>query len=124
MRLRAPFIERQLFEGGVADPASISEELFTELSSVGNRPGHYQAFISLLRERDHFQDARKNYPKIKVPVLLIFGDQDWATQDERTRTRDLIPGVRMEIVDNGGHFLSLDQPGSLLNLIIQFAQGS
>ncbi len=122
MRLRNPFVERKLFEGGVADPNSLSDELFTELSSVGNRPGHYQAFISLLRERDHFQEARKNYPNIKVPVLLMFGDQDWATQDERGRTRDLIPGVRMEVVKDGGHFLSLDQPESLQDLIIEFAQ--
>jgi pimeloyl-ACP methyl ester carboxylesterase len=122
MRLRNPFGERKIFEGGVADPSSISDELFTEFSSVGNRPGHYQAFISLLRERDRFQDARKNYPDIKVPVLLVFGDQDWATQDERARTRDLIPGVRMVIVKDGGHFLSLDQPESLQTLIIEFAK--
>jgi pimeloyl-ACP methyl ester carboxylesterase len=122
MRLRNQFVERKIIEGGVADPSSLSDELFTEFSSVGNRPGHYQAFISLLRERDHFQDARKNYPNIKVPVLLVFGDQDWATQDERTRTRDLIPGVSMEVVKDGGHFLSLDQPESLQDLIIEFAE--
>lgn len=121
MRLRNPFVERSLFEGGVADPSSLSDELFTEFSSVGNRPGHYQAFISLLRERDQFQDARKNYSKIRVPVLLVFGDQDWATQDERIRTRDLIPGVRMVVVKDGGHFLSLDQPEPLQDLIIKFA---
>ena len=121
MRLRNPFVERSLFEGGVADPSSLSDELFTEFSSVGNRPGHYQAFISLLRERDQFQDARKNYSKIRVPVLLVFGDQDWSTQDERIRTRDLIPGVRMVVVKDGGHFLSLDQPETLQDLIIKFA---
>jgi len=121
MRLRNPFVERSLFEGGVADPSSLSDELFTEFSSVGNRPGHYQAFISLLRERDQFQDARKNYSKIRVPVLLVFGDQDWSTQDERIRTRDLIPGVRMVVVKDGGHFLSLDQPEPLQDLIIKFA---
>lgn len=121
MRLRNPFVERSLFEGGVADPSSLSDELFTEFSSVGNRPGHYQAFISLLRQRDQFQDARKNYSKIRVPVLLVFGDQDWATQDERARTRNLIPGVRMVIVKDGGHFLSLDQPESLQELIRKFA---
>ncbi len=124
MRLRNPIVERLLFDGGVANSNSMSDELFEELSSVGNRPGHYRAFIALLRERHHWQDARKNYPKIKVPVLLIFGDQDWASEEDRKKTRDLIPQVKMETVKDGGHFLSLDQPQVLEELIVAFAKGT
>ena len=121
VRLRNPIVERMLFEGGVADTKSLDDGLFNEFSSVGNRPGHYRAFIALLREQHHWQEARKNYPNIKVPVLLIFGDQDWASEDDRKKTRDLIPGVKMETVKDGGHFLSLDKPNVLAQLIIAFA---
>ena len=56
-----------------------------------------------------------------MPVLLIWGDKDWAQPSERERTRSLIPGVVTETIGNGGHFLSLDRPQELQQLIIQFA---
>ena len=59
---------------------------------------------------------------IKVPVLLVYGDQDWAPPAERKGTRSLIPNVRTEIVPNGNHFLSLDHPRELQQLIVGFAR--
>jgi pimeloyl-ACP methyl ester carboxylesterase len=55
------------------------------------------------------------------PVLLIWGDKDWARPSERERTRTLIPGVVTETIANGGHFLSLDHPQELQQLVIRFA---
>ena len=122
MRLRNPVVERRIFEGGVADPGALSDELFKEFATVGNRPGHYQAFLKLLRERHHWKLAHANYPKITVPTLLIYGRQDWASEKDRANTRDLIPGVRLMTVENGGHFLSLDQPRELNQHIVSFAE--
>jgi len=59
-----------------------------------------------------------------VPVLLVDGDQNCSAEGDRVRTRDLIPGVRMNVVKDGGHFLSLDQPEALAQLIVAFARGS
>ena len=124
MRLRNPIVERLLFEGGVVKPEALSDDLFNEFSRVGNRRGHYRGFLALLREEDHWQEAREHYSKIKIPVLLIYGDRDWAPQEDRTKTRDLIPGVKMETVEQGGHFLSLDKPKVLEQLIVNFAKES
>jgi pimeloyl-ACP methyl ester carboxylesterase len=86
---------------------------------VGNRPGHYRAFLSLLRNSDSWQRATKDYVNIKIPVLLVWGKQDWAKQDwarpdEMEHDRQIIPGARMVIVDDGGHFLPLDRPGAVI----------
>jgi hypothetical protein len=40
---------------------------------------------------------------------------------DRQRDRALIPGVTMERVPNGGHFLCLDRPQEFQDLIIRFA---
>jgi pimeloyl-ACP methyl ester carboxylesterase len=121
IRLRNFLIMRTVLRGGVADPSSISPALMKEMSLVGNRPGHYRAFLSLLRNGESWERATQNYGHIDIPVLLIWGDQDWASPPEREHDRTLIPNVEMTTVEGGGHFLPLDQPRALSELIIGFA---
>jgi pimeloyl-ACP methyl ester carboxylesterase len=54
-------------------------------------------------------------------VLLVWGDRDWARPPEREHDRALIPNVEMTTVEGGGHFLPLDQPRVLTELILRFA---
>ena len=121
MRLRNFLIMRSVLNGGVADPNSISPALMKEMYRVGNRRGHYRAFLSLLRNSTSWQSATKDYGRIEIPVLLIWGAQDWALPSEREHDRTLIPGVQMATLDRGGHFLALDRPQELIQAIVRFA---
>jgi pimeloyl-ACP methyl ester carboxylesterase len=96
-RLRNFVIMKAVLRGGVADPKSIPPALMQEMYAVGNRRGHYRAFI--------------------------WGDRDWARPSERQRTRSLIAGAEMKTVEQGGHFLPLDRPGDVVQLITSFASG-
>jgi pimeloyl-ACP methyl ester carboxylesterase len=107
-------------EGGVGFPDALSPELKKEFYDVGARRGHYQGFLSLLSHEKRWSDARNEYPRIRIPTLLIYGEHDWAPSESRERDRRLIPGVTMTTVDGGGHFLSLDQPQPLTDLIVRF----
>ena len=122
MRLRNRFVSDRIMEGGVATRKALPLELNRELYDVGARPGHYQGFLNLLLHERLWADARNEYPRIKVPTLLVYGDQDWAPEAMRERERALIPGVSMTTLSGGGHFLSLDQPRELTDLILQFAR--
>ena len=121
MRLRNFLIMRSVLNGGVADPTSIPPALMQEMYRVGNRRGHYRAFISLLRNSASWETAAKDYGRIEIPVLLIWGAQDWALPSEREHDRKLIPGVEMTTLDRGGHFLALDRPQELTQAIVRFA---
>jgi len=121
MRLRNFLIMRTVLRGGVADPSSISPALMKEMYLVGNRPGHYRAFLSLLRNAESWEEATESYGRTEIPVLLVWGDQDWARAPERDHDRTLIPNVEMTTIEGGGHFLPLDQPRALSELIIGFA---
>jgi pimeloyl-ACP methyl ester carboxylesterase len=121
MRLRNRYVSDRIFEGGLSSPEALPKELAEELYEVGARPGHYRGFLSLLAHERLWPKARDEYASIKVPVLLVYGEQDWAPPGERERTRSLIPGVTTEIVRNGNHFLSLDRPQELQHLIVRFA---
>ena len=120
MRLRNFIIMQAVLRGGVAQAKSIPPPLMQEMYLVGNRPGHYRAFLSLLRNAESWETATKEYGRITVPVLLVWGDRDWARPSEREHDRTLIPGAQMVVVEGGGHFLALDRPQELSDLIIEF----
>jgi pimeloyl-ACP methyl ester carboxylesterase len=109
MRLRQFFIMRSVLDGGVSDPRHISPELLKEMYLVGNRRGHYRAFLRLLRNAESWETATKTYSNIKIPVLLLWGDRDWSRPDEREHDRQIVPSAKMATVEDGGHFLPLDR---------------
>jgi pimeloyl-ACP methyl ester carboxylesterase len=121
MRLRNSLIMGAVLRGGVADANSIPPALMQEMYLVGNRSGHYRAFLSLLRNAQSWETATKDYGRIEVPVLLIWGDRDWARPREREHDRAPIEGVEMTTFAPGGHFLALDRPQELTQSIIRFA---
>ena len=124
MRLRNSLIMDAVLRGGVADSESIPPALLKEMYLVGNRPGHYRGFLSLLRNAESWEAATKDYGRIQMPILLIWGDQDWARPVERERDRMLIPGVEMTTLAGGGHFLPLDRPRELTEAIVRFGARS
>jgi pimeloyl-ACP methyl ester carboxylesterase len=117
MRLRNFIIMKAVLQGGVANPKSIPPELLKEMYEVGNRPGHYRAFISLLRNAASWEVATSAYGNINVPVRLLWGDKDWVRSSEREHDRSLLPGVQMVMVEQGGHFLPLDRPDAVIDQI-------
>jgi pimeloyl-ACP methyl ester carboxylesterase len=120
MRLRNQFIEQRILQGGLVNSKAITPGFGAQVRASGLRPGHYRAFLNLLRHAHMWDEARQRYGEINVPVLVIYGDQDWSRQEERQRTVQAIPKAKVETVANGGHFLSLDQPERLAELIKSF----
>ena len=120
MRLRNQLIEQRILQGGVANPEAITPGFGAQVRASGLRRNHYRAFLNLLRHAHIWDEARQRYREINLPVLVIYGDRDWSRQEERRRTVEAIPGAKVETVANGGHFLSLDQPERLAQLIKSF----
>ena len=121
MRLRNFVIMKAVLEGGVAQRESIPPPLLREMYDVGNRPGHYRAFISLLRNSKTWEAATTIYASINAPALVVWGDQDWARPHEREQHRPLLPRAKFATVANGGHFLPLDRPDAVIEQISLFA---
>jgi pimeloyl-ACP methyl ester carboxylesterase len=122
MRLRNPMIERKVLEGGVAFPGALPDSFLTEVFRVGERPGHYQAFLNLIRRMPLWRRAREAYGRIRVPVLLVYGDHDWSREAERQANMRDIPAARLAMVKEGGHFLPLDRPEAVVEHIRAFTQ--
>jgi pimeloyl-ACP methyl ester carboxylesterase len=76
--------------------------------------------MSLVRHWPLWEAARSEYRAIDVPVLLLYGEQDWSRPEEREANRRDIPGAELRVVANAGHFLSLDSPEDVIRSITEF----
>jgi pimeloyl-ACP methyl ester carboxylesterase len=119
-RLRQYPIFKTIMEGGVSRADALPPELLREMYEVDNRPHHYQAFMSLVAHWADWEKARAQYQQIDVPVLLVYGDHDWSRPEEREADHREIPGAQMTVVLDAGHFLALDAPEALTQLIRDF----
>lgn len=117
MRLRNRLIEGAVLAGGVTDRHALPPAFLEEVFVVGERPGHYQAFLNLIRHTPLWPAARERYAKVSVPVLLVYGDHDWSRVPERQATARAVPGARMVTVENAGHFMPLDRPDAVIEQI-------
>ncbi len=81
-----------------------------------------------LRSRVPFRPvfADDEFGNLKMPVLLLVGDQEvlYDAQSAADRARRLIPHVEAEIIPNAGHRLSTDQPEVVIGRIMRFLQGA
>lgn len=109
-----------IMRGGVYDSSVLPDELMHEINDVGNRRSHYQSFMSLIRNFPKWEQEKENYNEIQVPVLLVYGDHDWSTENERLDTKSRINNARLETITDGGHFLSLEKPNELAKLIFEY----
>ena len=65
-------------------------------------------------------DELKN---IKIPVLIIVGDQDIArTVEEARRLKEMIPHAKLVIIEGAGHSSALEEPEAFTHAILEFLE--
>ncbi|MFJ1605511.1 alpha/beta fold hydrolase [Streptomyces sp. NPDC088253] len=108
---------RKILQGGLGDKRALREDYVDELLQVGRRPGYptvaravYQALPSLIA-------ARPRYPEIKAPVHLVYGEKDWSRPSDRDANKQLLPAADFTQVPKAGHFIALERPDVLADLL-------
>lgn len=119
-RLRSFPIFQNIMRGGVKDSNKLPKSLLKEMHQVGNRQGHYQAFMSLIKNFPAWEFVIGEYGNIKAPTLLLYGDSDWSNSRERTKVYNLIPNAVFKTLENTGHFASLDAADKVSHAAITF----
>jgi pimeloyl-ACP methyl ester carboxylesterase len=74
------------------------------------------AFYRQIAEADqrYTDEVEPLYPTIDMPVLVVWGTDDaWIPVDRARRLAELIPGARLELIEDAGHLIQLDQPARL-----------
>ncbi|RRR84851.1 alpha/beta hydrolase [Streptomyces sp. RP5T] len=108
---------RTILRGGLGDRSALREDYVDELLQVGSRPGYpavaravYQALPTLIT-------ARRRYPEVKAPVHLVYGEKDWSRPSDREANRKLLPTADFTQIPKAGHFVALERPDVLADLL-------
>jgi pimeloyl-ACP methyl ester carboxylesterase len=112
------FVTAAVLQGGFHDAARLPQNLLDEFSRTGSRDGYRSVEYSVFKNWTTWLEARQLYSKVKVPVTLIYGSDDWSRPAERARNREAIPGSELFTIDQAGHFTSLEKPAEVATRIL------
>lgn len=102
-------------------PDRRTDEMFMEpLRDMVRRsdPARHARQITSLLNRP---DAAPMLASITVPTLVIVGRQDeWSPLDQHERLACAIRGARLEVVENSGHMVTLEQPEVVSALLVEW----
>ena len=138
-------IERLVLIGsaGIRREFNLKKQIFWLLAKMGKiltaSPLAKKILYKLAREWDYANaspmmketlkyivkdDQRENLPKIKVPTLLIWGDQDRYTPLRHGRLMNqLIAGSTLKVIAGGRHGLHFTHSKDLVEAINEFTNG-
>lgn len=78
-------------------------------------PEQHERQIQALLNRP---DAKAALSEIRCPTLVMVGRQDqWSPVAQHEEIAALIPGARLEVVEDSGHMLPMEQPARVAELL-------
>jgi pimeloyl-ACP methyl ester carboxylesterase len=107
-----------IMKGGLSNKSWMPWKLLSEFDRVGRRKGYRYVERSTFAGWESWSKARSHYAKVKVPVKLVYGQNDWSTDAERQRTARELGGVTIETIANTGHFAFVDNPQKMTEILL------
>jgi pimeloyl-ACP methyl ester carboxylesterase len=108
---------RLVMAGGLYDRHNLPDELVDAIHRCGLLPGHPRSFRSLTKQWRTWISARESYQSIKLPVTLVYGEEDWSRPPERDANAKAIPAAHAVTLRKAGHFSCLEKPHDIADLI-------
>jgi pimeloyl-ACP methyl ester carboxylesterase len=55
--------------------------------------------------------------EVRAPVHLVYGEKDWSRLSDRQANNELLPDAEFTQVPGAGHFIALERPDVLADLV-------
>jgi pimeloyl-ACP methyl ester carboxylesterase len=117
-RLENKWILQGVLRGGLRDPRHLPGHYLDELRRVGRRPGYPTVARAIYLNLESLIAARARYPRIAVPVTLVYGDGDWSRPSDRQANIEAVPGARDIVLCDTGHFAALEAPEDVARILL------
>jgi pimeloyl-ACP methyl ester carboxylesterase len=107
----------------------VQETLESMSSHVENINKTYIKQYTIATEKDSINKfvvdmmpfSKQDFKSLKIPVLVLIGDDDMINNEKTINlTKELITNGQGEIINNAGHFLSIDQAETVNEKMIAF----
>jgi proline iminopeptidase len=121
--------ERQVTEAELVERfAIVWPQYFFVRERVSPSPAHVgvEASIGVNRSlAEHFERRTllNGLPDVRLPVLFVHGERDATPPRSSIETAKLIPGARVELIPDCGHFPWLERPGEVARLVASTVTG-
>ncbi len=124
MWLRTDRIRRSNLEDiWVHDRESLTDEYYQKFTRCQKIEGSTEALLTMLRKEffHTLEDEIRELGQLNVPTLIIWGREDQSIPLASAKEiQRLIPGSRLEILDNASHLANFDRPDEFNKLAIDF----
>jgi pimeloyl-ACP methyl ester carboxylesterase len=107
----------KILQGGLGDKSALREDYVDELLQVGGRPGYPTVARAVYQSLPSLIAARPRYPEVKAPIHLVYGENDWSRPSDREANKKLLPAADLTQVPKAGHFIALERPDVLADLL-------
>lgn len=109
----APIIARTLMSPK-SSPAAL-QKLIESMSAL-----HKDSYIKTIEASTHY-DRVADLPNIRVPTLLVYGEDDTLTPPALGRSMaERIPGAEMVVIPDAGHLPNIEQPEAFNKAVLAF----
>jgi pimeloyl-ACP methyl ester carboxylesterase len=120
-RLENRLILEGVLAGGFADRHALPKDFLTELRRSGRRRGYPTVNRAIMRSLTGLIDAKSRYPRVTVPVTLVYAEHDWSRVADRERVAGLLPHADTVTIPATGHFSALERPSEMVRIVRQSA---
>jgi pimeloyl-ACP methyl ester carboxylesterase len=111
----------RILQGGLGDKTALRADYVDELLQVGSRPGYPTVARGVYQNLPSLIAARSRYPEVKAPVHLVYGEKDWSRRSDREANKQLLPAADFTQVPGAGHFIALERPEVVADLLASAA---
>lgn len=110
-------VMRAVLRGGLGRKDALRDDYLDELLRVGRRPGYATVARGVYGNLGSMIAARPRYADVRAPVDLVYGEQDWSRPSDREANRRLLPDASFVELSGAGHFVALERPDVLADLL-------
>lgn len=100
------------------DPRGFAEfkQQLAEHSALGSR----NTQLGVQRERPSLYDLTAEMQALRVPTLVLTGDEDWPCLQPGLLMKQMIPSAALAVMPNAGHTINIEDPDAFNRIVGEF----
>ena len=82
--------------------------------------GSINSMAGVMRERPSLWDLTAEMGALRVPSLILTGDEDWSCLRPGILMKETIPSAALVVMPNSGHTINLEDPDGFNRIVAEF----